>query len=164
MTPSAFAQLLEQRLPDTFYHGTDKDFDVFRRAKLTPQLQLGFGFHFTTDPAFARLYGKRIIEARLTAANVLDTRQVVTAAAEELFAIAVKLGGKRCLFNGAVWLQNAVDATGPARAERVLRDAGFDAVWYTGEHGTRPSGLGYRNAPQKAPCIVVMDAAQITAA
>ncbi len=147
-------------------HGTSSKtpFTEFRRAKLTPGLQFGFGFHFTKDRKLAELYG-RIIEVELTANKVLNAQQIVKEG-DPLFPLALKFGGRRSMvpMEGklAVWLQNALDMSSPQRAEKLLREFGYDAVIYKASHGGMINpATRIRNIEREAESIVVLDPGQI---
>lgn len=131
--------------PRVFYHGTRRSFDAFR-PNIRKGEQLGFGIHFSADPDFAGAYasdptvarrGKdpRVEEVFLSIKNPLMADTMVKEGSPE-FELAKKLAGSKLYTtkdeNGtaSAWLQNAIDSTSPERAERLIKEAGYDGVVY----------------------------------
>jgi hypothetical protein len=158
--------IAEGMLPQWFYHGSQFEFERFIRKTYTPSLQLGFGFHFSTDESFAKLYGPNIYKVRLNVESPLDLRQLVREG-DALFDLVLKFEKKENLFRTdgvpMTWLYNTVDSVHPKRAEQILKDAGYDAVWYTASHGHRTSPYGSKRAAA-AESIIVLDSSQIQVA
>ncbi len=138
----------EQGRPLVVYHGTTADigspeFKPYNRKGE----QLGFGIHFAVDAKFADKYASdpniarkgpspQIIPVYLNIRNPLIADAVVVEGTPE-FALAEKMAGSK-LFTvkdeqgrRTVYLQNAIDVTSPQRAEKLIREAGYDGVRYT---------------------------------
>jgi hypothetical protein len=152
----------------TGYHGTtagifDEFVPQFRKGE-----QLGFGVHFAEERTFAELYalnpmvarkGKRptIYVAELDLGSPLVTNKVVAEGSSE-FALAKHLAGRKLITvkndEGipCVWLQNAVDATNPSRAQELITQAGFDSVIYRSRVGT--AGVNARITAESLSYIV----------
>jgi hypothetical protein len=147
----------DKMFPVDAYHGTTSpDIESFRQT-LRPKEQLGFGTHVTVDPAFANEYAiggsartgtsPNIMPLRVNPGKVLDATAIVEQGTPE-FALAKKLAGPRLLTqkneNGVpvAYLQAAIDATNPKRAQQLIRDAGYDSVKYEARivGGVAPSG------------------------
>lgn len=156
-------------LPVTLYHGTPKNFEDFRgRQKYTPQEQLGFGIHFAESQDFADQYatGKtgRVIPVRLKANKVLDADKIVFEGTPE-FELAKKLAGRKIPTmkwddgRKAIYLQNAIDAAHPKKAEAAIREAGYDAVKYQAKYGSR--AIGGMSISQESVSYVVFEPEQV---
>ncbi|MEJ8837644.1 GNAT family N-acetyltransferase [Ramlibacter sp. AN1133] len=144
--------------PLVAFHGTTADFQAFRPHERRGE-QLGFGVHFTSDPAFASRYaGDAKIARRGSSPQVLPVYLAISkplvadAVVEEgtpEFALAEKLAGSKLITvvddrgRRTAYLQNAIDATSGARAARLIQEAGYDGVRYQsrilepGAHGSR---------------------------
>lgn len=135
----------ENGAPRVYYHGTRQTFNAFR-PNFRPSEQLGFGIHFAEDESFADAYANdanvarkgatpRVIPAYLAVRNPLVATQIVRQGSPE-FELAKKIAGPNFFSvkdeNGvpAVWLQNAIDNASPRRAEKMIREAGYDGVIY----------------------------------
>ena len=139
--------------PLVVYHGTTEVFNEFA-PHVNSKEQLGFGIHLTPDPAFASNYadpeaqGRKkkpgsVIPAYVAAANILEADALVKEGSKE-YALAFKLAGRTRpgLFQNdytdagektgkkIVYLQNAIDAAQPKTAEKLIRESGYDGVWY----------------------------------
>jgi hypothetical protein len=132
--------------PLVVYHGTSAGgFDVFKAARKVAN-QLGFGIHFAEDETLAEGYadgtyskgrGKRpqVYKAYLAVRNPLYADRIVDEGTPE-FDLAKRLAGSRFFpqknENGVrqAYIQNAIDSTSGARAEKLIRAAGFDGVVY----------------------------------
>jgi hypothetical protein len=120
------------------------------RAELTKPTyrkdeQLGFGIHVAKDESFARLYAEDDRTARrgsqphidaleVVMRNPLESRVVVTEG-DSLWPLVKALVPKDYHFftdggRPIIFLQNAIDAASPKKAERVIREAGYDGVIY----------------------------------
>lgn len=140
-----------QGQPLIVYHGTTAPpFEAFR-PHVRRDEQLGFGIHFTEDDTFAMRYahnpdvarrGKhpRVIAAYLSVQKPLFADKIVMSGSPE-FALAQTLAGRRLLTQAhadgrkMAYLQGAIDATSPSRAERLIREAGYDGVCYRAQIG-----------------------------
>lgn len=136
----------------TGFHGTTAgNFDAFI-PRIRPSEQLGFGMHFSAEREIALLYatdpmiarrGKSpyLYEVSLTLKKPLTAAAIVVEGTPE-FALAIKLGGKRVYIgkdeggNRCAWLQNAIDATTPRRAQGIIEEAGYDGILYNIRIGT----------------------------
>jgi hypothetical protein len=161
--------------PDDFYHGTTQDIEEFA-PKYRPQEQLGFGTHITTDPSFANEYATggaarkgdspNVMPLKARLGNVLSADEIVKEGSEE-FALAKKLAGRKFFpvkdENGvlAVYMQNAIDATNPKRAEKLLRDAGYDSVKYKSKITGRPMPGGQYSVGPQAESYTVLNPNQL---
>jgi hypothetical protein len=128
------------------YHGTTAgEFDTFRPHYRKGE-QLGFGIHFAADKDIALRYATGEYTARkgkkpmlytvdLTINRPLKADQIVREGSPE-FDLAKKLAGPRFMTtkdeNGVrvAWMQNAIDASSGQRAERLIREAGYDGIEY----------------------------------
>jgi hypothetical protein len=150
------ARHLVASLPGVWFHGSSKLFDNFRLGSYKKSQQLGFGIHFTQDKEFASLYGPYIYSCSLSPVKVLDeTKLYHLGDEEEAFARALHKGtGRR------FWVDNnafvvSLDVTSPARAERLLKQFGYDAVIYEAKYGSAAIGGMYVSA--KASSVVMLD-------
>lgn len=131
--------------PMVVYHGTTASFDAFAPHHRKGEM-LGFGVHFAEDVELAAKYAfetgvarkgssPRLIAAFLSVQSPLYGDSIVPEGTPE-FALAKKLwtvrfwapqdaDGVPC-----VYVQNAIDKTDSKRAERLIRDAGYDGVRY----------------------------------
>jgi N12 class adenine-specific DNA methylase/GGDEF domain-containing protein len=167
--------------PLVVYHGTTSGgFEVFK-ANIRKGEQLGFGIHFAEDPAFADRYandpqvarkGKKphVFNAYLSLTNPLTANQVVKEGSPE-FALAKKLAGKNLYTvkddNGvpSVYLQNVIDSVNPQKAEKAIREAGYDGVIYKSRIGTRGVvGYGGGTVTAESQSIIVFSPTQIKSA
>lgn len=128
------------------YHGTRAgDFDAFRPHYRKGE-QLGFGMHFAAEKDLALRYALDDNTARrggqpmlytvdLTIHKMLKADAIVSEGSPE-FALAEKLAGKRLWTqkdeNGVrcVYMQNVIDASSAQRAEKLIREAGYDGIEY----------------------------------
>jgi hypothetical protein len=128
------------------YHGTKAgDFESFK-PNFRKGEQLGFGIHFAKDRSFAERYASdpdvsrrgrapKVYEVYLSVQRPLFADALVVEGTPE-FALAKKLAGNS-LFTSlnergirAAYMQNAIDRTTPQRAEKLIREAGYDGVVY----------------------------------
>ena len=132
--------------PMVVYHGTKAgDFDSFK-PNFRKTEQLGFGIHFAKNKSFAEMYASdpdvsrrgrapRVYEVYLSIQRPLLADVLVWEGTPE-FALAKKLAGKGLLTSlsehgiRAAYMQNAIDRTTPQRAEKLIREAGYDGVIY----------------------------------
>ena len=127
------------------YHGTTQPNIQEFQSKIRPNEQLGFGTHVTTDPSFASEYAigaaarkgpsPNVMPLKADLGNVFDATQIVKQGTPE-FDIAKKLAGSRLFTQKdefgvpSVYLQSAIDSTSPARAKKILEEAGYNSVKY----------------------------------
>lgn len=137
------------------YHGTRAGQITQFIPKYRKQ-QLGFGIHFTKDKSFAMRYTQKgtsrgnkpmLYEVGLSISNPLKADEIVFEGSPE-YALAVKLYNNR--YKGdrderglrGLYMQNAIDATSNKRAERLIQEAGYDAIIYKAKmitrHGATP--------------------------
>jgi hypothetical protein len=132
--------------PLVVYHGTTAgDFDAFRPNYRKGE-QLGFGIHFAQDRDFAAKYAEdpnvarrgkspKVYAVYLSIQNPLNADAFVAEGSPE-FALAKKLAGARLLaFRNAegireTFVQRAIDQTSAQRAEKLIREAGYDGILY----------------------------------
>lgn len=161
------------------YHGTRAgDFGSFK-SKFCRRNQVGFGISFTPDRSFAERYANDPLIGHkgskpfvhvvdLDFKNPLDARRIVVEGSSE-YALGLKLLGRKRLppvedeqGKRVLFMRVAIDASSPKRAEKIIRDAGYDAVIYdsvlTSSYGCPP---GYGEVVAKAPTYVVFDNSQI---
>jgi hypothetical protein len=161
----------EKGEPMKMYHGTRKGKIEQFKPKYSPMHQVGFGVHFTPDKSFAELYafneaiarrGSKpfVNEAYLDINKLLDARQIVKEGSVE-FEIAEKLAGKRAYKikdeNGvpSIYLKNAIDEATPQKAEKVIKEYGYDGILYEAVMGISRWG------DTKAPTYVVLNPQQV---
>lgn len=156
--------------PLVVYHGTTAGpFDAFRPFYRKGE-DLGFGIHFAEDVEFAAGYafdesvarkGKepRLIAAFLSVQNVLNADAIVLEGSRE-FALAKKCWTVNFFApqneHGVrgVWLQGAINrASDPKRAERLIRDAGYDGVRYKATLKTH-TAYGARHGAESVSWVV----------
>jgi hypothetical protein len=165
--------------PLVVYHGTRAHgFDTFR-PNIRKNEQLGFGIHFSESEDFARLYAEDDTVARrgkssgmysvyLSIKNPLNAAQIVYEGSPE-FMLAEKLAGKKLYTSKdadgrrAAYLQNAIDGTSPQRAEKLIKDAGYDGVIYNARVGQKTpyNGAIYRGESRS---FIVFEPSQIKSA
>lgn len=147
-------------IPGVWFHGSTKLFDNFRLGSYKKSQQLGFGIHFTQDESFSSLYGPYLYSCRLSPAKILDVTELYTLGdEEEKFARALHKGTGRRL-----WIDNNrfvvhLDMTSPSRAERLLKQFGYDAVVYKAKYGQ--SAIGGMYISHKALSVVMLDPSKI---
>jgi len=159
------------------YHGTRAgDFDVFQPHYRKGE-QLGFGIHFATDKKLAERYAYEDLTARRGKSPMVYTVDIhvrrplvadrIVSEGSPEFELAKKCAGSRLYTqdNGkgkrCVFLQNALDCTSPQRAEKLIREAGFDSVTYTAEVRSMASPGRYHVHAQ-GEAYLVFDPSQIT--
>lgn len=142
-----------QGRPLTVYHGTTAGAFRCFEPRYRKNEQLGFGIHFAVDREFAKRYatdptvarrGKQphVHETWLSAQRVLEAAALVKEGSAE-FELAIKLAGRKLYIDRdehgvrCAWLQNAIDLSSAPRAERIIRDAGFDGIRYESRIGSR---------------------------
>jgi hypothetical protein len=144
--------------PMVVYHGTKAgDFESFK-PNFRKGEQLGFGIHFAKDRSFAERYASdpdvsrrgrapKVYEVYLSVQRPLFADALVVEGTPE-FALAKKLAGKRLLTNlneheiRVAYMQNAIDQTTPQRAEKLIREAGYDGVVYEASLMSRGGPVG----------------------
>ena len=167
------------------YHGTKKGKFQYFMPHYSKDEQLGFGIHFTPDKEFAELYahdpnvgGKgnnpHVYKVLLDIKNPLKANAIYDEGTKE-FELAVKLFGKKLpeshhLFGRnpdknnirQVWLQGLIDQTSPQRAERIIRESGYDGVIYTSRLITYNNcAVGYCKVLKEVESYIVFDNDQI---
>lgn len=165
--------------PLVVYHGTDKDFEAFEPRTRKGE-QMAFGTHFSEGPEIANRYadpeqqsrskkvsGQNVVPSYITAKNPLYADAVVSEGSPE-FDLAKKLLGNK-MFSvknedgiPSVWLQNALDAVDPKKAEKAIREAGYDAVRYNAKITGR--GLNAGNVAAQGRSWIVFSPTQIKSA
>lgn len=139
--------------PLVVYHGTDKDFTEFIADKFNKVMQLGFGIHFSEDPEFVSqfyasdsktksvigneveseilpLKGGNVMPVFLSIKNPLYADEVYAPGTPE-HKLGLKLWPKAPFSKDGIYLQNAIDATSPQRASKLIQENGYDGVVYT---------------------------------
>lgn len=136
----------EQGQPLVVYHGTTAGgFDAFRPNYRKGE-QLGFGIHFAQDRGFAAKYAEDPTVARkgktpkVYAVYLFIQRPLVADAivyeGTPEFALAKKLARSKLMTlrgeDGVfmAYMQNAIDKTPALRAEKLIREAGYDGILY----------------------------------
>ena len=132
--------------PLVVYHGTTAGgFDAFRPNYRKGE-QLGFGIHFAQDRGFAAKYAEDPTVARkgkkpkvyavyLSIQRPLVADAIVYEGTPE-FALAKKLAGSKLMTQRGedgvrlTYMQNAIDKTSALRAEKLIREAGYDGIVY----------------------------------
>ena len=132
--------------PLVVYHGTTAGgFDAFRPNYRKGE-QLGFGIHFAQDRDFAAKYAEdpnvarrgkspKVYAVYLSIQRPLVADAIVYEGTPE-FALAKKLAGKKLFAmrgeDGLLqaYMQNAIDNTTAQRAEKLIREAGYDGILY----------------------------------
>ncbi len=153
---------------ETWYHGTTKDFPSFvpKRAPRNEQMALS-GVHLAQDPAFASLYaegnGGNIVPVHVRG-KYLDATQLVPHGSEHhkiLDALLKGTGAKPYWDRDgsgnlvAPPIQGYIDQVRPQKAERVLRDFGYDGVRYSAKHGAYdPVRRGMTNVSESHALLV----------
>jgi hypothetical protein len=162
--------------PRVVFHGTTAGgFTAFRPYHRKNE-QLGFGIHFAESRDFARRYAEdptvarkskgapQVYEAYLSVQRPLFADRIAVEGSPE-FALAKKLAGTRLLTQTdehgrkITYVQGAIDRTGAERAEKLIRDAGYDGVSYLARLA-QPSGYGWLSTGED-PSWVVFSPTQI---
>lgn len=169
----------EDGSPKVVYHGTRQDFNAFE-PNIRKTDQLGFGVHFAEDEGFAARYAEddtvarkgkspRVIPAFLSVQNPLKADRIVREG-EPDFDLARQIAGSKLFTtkdeNGvpSVWLQNAIDAGSPARAQAAIREAGYDGVEYESRIGALAPGMRGANISGRSRSFIVFEPTQIKSA
>ncbi len=150
---------------EVWYHGSNNLFNSFKLGKYKKSQQLGFGIHFATDENFARLYGTYLYTCNIFPNKILDVQKIYNIGCpEELFARALYKGTGRQLYVSDNQFVIHLDFTPPKRAERLLRQFGYDAVLYEAKYGnlTFDSGQRGMRISNKSTSIVILDPNKIT--
>ena len=176
----------ESGKPLVVYHGTTATFDTFEPSNNKKE-QLGFGIHLTVDPSFASRYADYGLQGRknragsvvpvyVAAKSILDADAIVEEGSKE-YEVAMKLAGrsrKQLFANGynndgsstgkkIVHLQSAIDAATGTTAIKVLRELGYDGVWYKSNIVGIPIN-GFQSTGPSARSLVVLSPNQIKSA
>ena len=172
----------EQGQPLVVYHGTTAGgFDAFRPNYRKGE-QLGFGIHFAQDRGFAAKYAEDPTVARkgktpkvygvyLSIQRPLVSDAIVYEGTPE-FALAKKLAGSKLFFQRnedgvlAAYMQNAIDQTTAQRAEKLIREAGYDGIVYEAQLSTSAwTGTGLSLARvASSRSFIVFDPTQVKSA
>lgn len=173
--------------PLIVYHGTMVPITEFQ-SNYRKGEQFGFGIHFTDDPEFASRYANKELQGRkkgfgnvipvyVNAKNILNADKIVVEGSPE-YTLAYKLAGRlrpqlfanQYTENGSektgkkeVYLQHAIDAAQGKTAEKAIREAGYDGIWYEARVVGIPFA-GHQTVEAKARSLVVFDPAQIKSA
>jgi hypothetical protein len=165
--------------PMVVYHGTTATFDAFKSFYRKGEM-LGFGVHFAEDVEIAAKYAfekgvarkgatPRLIAAFLSVQNPLIADAVVREGSRE-FALAKKMWTTNFFAPKdendvrGVWLQGAIDrASSAKRAEKLIRDAGYDGVRYMASLRAWAQ-QGYVNETGRSTSWIVFDPTQIKSA
>lgn len=160
------------------YHGTTSGgFDTFQ-PHIRKGEQLGFGIHFAAEKSLAERYayddatrrrGKTpmVYTVDLTMNRPLRAAAIVREGSDE-FALAQKLTRNKLMTNKdengvrCAWMQNAIDATSPQRAERLIREAGYDGVIYEAVVGGRVNpSTNTRSVSARGESYLVFEPSQV---
>lgn len=154
------ARHLAASLPGVWFHGSKKFFDSFRTGQYKKSQQIGFGIHFTQDKEFADLYGPYIYSCNLFPVKVLDVGKLYTLGdEEEKLARALHKGTGRGLWVDDKRFVISLDITAPTRAERLLKQFGYDAVVYEAKYGS--GAIGGMYVSHKAQSVSILDSDKI---
>jgi hypothetical protein len=154
------------------YHGTTSP-DIFDFVqKFRPKEQLGFGTHVALDPAFANEYAigqvarkgtsPTVLPLVVNPGNALDAASIVRKGTPE-FELAEKLMGSKNFSmkdeHGipSVFLQNAIDASSPQKAKKLIEGAGYNSVKYESKIVGLPTPNGTRFVGPKSKSYTVLN-------
>lgn len=172
----------EQGQPLVVYHGTTAGgFDAFRPNYRKGE-QLGFGIHFAQNRGFAAKYAEDPTVARkgktpkvyavyLSIQRPLVADAIVLEGTPE-FALAKKLAGSKLMTQRGedgvrmAYMQNAIDQTTAQRAEKLIREAGYDGILYEAHLSTAAwtgTGVG-RARTGSSRSFIVFDPSQVKSA
>jgi hypothetical protein len=160
--------------PLAVFHGTTAAFDAFRPFYRKNE-DLGFGVHFATKPEFAGRYAfiegtrrkgsnPRVIPVYLSVQRPLYSNQIVVEGTPE-FELARKISSRSTWYMKnelglrTAWLQNVINSTTSQRAEKLIRDAGYDGVRYAAT--IRQARYGGAMAIDESPAWIVFEPTQI---
>lgn len=164
--------------PQFVYHGTrGGDFSTFK-PRFRPGENLGFGIHFAMDRSFAERYALDEAVARKKGGTPhvfevvlsMQTPLVADAIVKEgsaSFDLAKKLAGRKLYISfdenkvPCVYLQNAIDATSPERAQRLIREAGYDGLFYQTRLVLFSAGCQGGSITAKSPACIVFEPCQV---
>lgn len=164
--------------PLALFHGTrGGDFTEFK-PRFRVHENLGFGLHFALDRSFAERYAHdpsvarkkggtpHVFEVVASVQNPLKADCIVAEGSRE-FGIAQKLAGSKLYVSSdenrcpCVYMQNAIDSTSPQRALRLLRDEGYDGVFYQTRLTLMAPGSNSGTVTAKSEALIVFDPWQI---
>jgi hypothetical protein len=155
--------------PLVVYHGTTAGgFDAFRPNYRKGE-QLGFGIHFAQDRGFAAKYAEDPTVARkgktpkvyavyLSIQRPLVADAIVYEGTPE-FALAKKLAGSKLMTDRGedgvrlAYMQNAIDQTSAQRAEKLIREAGYDGILYEAQLASH-TGMGWAKTGSSRSFVV----------
>jgi len=167
-------------VPHVVYHGTTaSDFNSFK-PNIRKNEQLGFGIHHAEDPLFANEYAENPLTARkgdfprvyashISVKNPLLADTIVKKGTPE-FDLAKKIAGSKLFTqndeNGipSVYMQTAIDSANPQKAEKLIREAGYDGVRYNAKLISPQAGAKYYSSGKSSPSWIVFDPNQIKSA
>lgn len=164
--------------PMVVYHGTTATFDAFEPFYRKGEM-LGFGVHFAEDVEIAAKYAfekgvarkgnaPRLIAAFLSIQNPLIGDAIAREGSRE-FALAKKLWTKGFYTVKdehdvpCVSVQVAIDKPDSKRAEKLIRDAGYDGVRYVASLRSA-SAPGYVRETGRSLAWIVFEPTQIKSA
>lgn len=167
--------------PLVVYHGTTaEEFNEFKPKNRAGE-QLGFGIHFAESKNLADEYSTgesarklrksgtaRVESVYLQSKKPLDATAIVKDGTPE-FALAKKLAGNRLMTQTdsdgkkIAYMQGSIDATSGKRAEKLIREAGYDSVKYEASI-ISPSGGGRYIQGEKSISYVVFESKQVKSA
>ncbi len=164
--------------PLVVYHGTRTGgFNEFK-PNFRKGEQLGFGMHFASSRDFAQRYAEddtvarrgkspQVYDTYLSIQNPLNANSIVYEGTKE-FDLASRLAGSKLFTQKsedgrrAAFMQNAIDSTSPQRAEKLIKEAGYDGVFYRARLGQRtPYGATYSGESES---FIVFEPQQIKSA
>ena len=164
--------------PLVVYHGTRTGgFNEFK-PNFRKGEQLGFGMHFASNRDFAQRYAEddnvarrgkspQVYDTYLSIQNPLNADSIVYEGTKE-FDLASRLAGSKLFTQKSedgrrgAYMQNAIDSTSPQRAEKLIKEAGYDGVVYRSRIGQRtPYGSTYSGESQS---FIVFEPQQIKSA
>jgi hypothetical protein len=156
--------LQEAEQSGVWYHGSPNKFETFQTGKHHADVQLGFGIHFAQNREFAELYGSYIYECQLSPLKTLDQTTIHSVDDQEVYQFAQELY-KRTRFQLYVsggQFALSLDVTSPKRAERLLKQYGYDSVLYEAKYGSIAGTGGGMYVDQKTIAMTMLDPSKIT--
>ncbi len=79
-----YREIISESVSGVFYHGTNQTFDRFEKRQGTVASIFGsekvdrYGFFFTKNPEFAKLFGKNLLKVHLTIRKPFDMRHGIS--------------------------------------------------------------------------------------
>lgn len=174
----------EDGAPLKVYRGTTAGDQLLSRYR--PNEQVGFGFHFTHDRALAERYahdpntarrGSKpfVHEGHLDIRKPLHADNIATEHDPDFKVAEHLLGHRKNLITHhwempdgtharAVHVGAALNSTSPQRAERILREHGYDGVHYKSQVLSHAGAPGQFRLEHEAPTWVALDKHQFHSA